>query len=307
MKTYFSYGKLLITGEYLVLDGANALAVPTKYGQELNVTLLPGSGNIHWTAKDSDGNIWLNCSFILEEKHLISVAVGDYKSTEEIVVLKRILENALHLNPDFLNNDSDYEVITKLQFPNTWGLGSSSTLIANIAQWALVDSMALFFNSFEGSGYDVAVAMESKPILYSLQNKTPVWHSIGFNPSFSDQLYFIHLNKKQNSRDELTQYKKNAAPNPVLIDAINLITEGILQSTTLEQFEDLITRHEILISGSIGKTPVKQTLFNDYPGAIKSLGAWGGDFILATRDISVKYFGEKGYNTILAWQDIIKS
>jgi len=33
MASFYSNGKLLITGEYLVLDGAKALALPTKYGQ----------------------------------------------------------------------------------------------------------------------------------------------------------------------------------------------------------------------------------------------------------------------------------
>ena len=34
MSTIFSPGKLLLTSEYVVLDGALALAVPTKWGQE---------------------------------------------------------------------------------------------------------------------------------------------------------------------------------------------------------------------------------------------------------------------------------
>ena len=32
----YSSGKLLITGEYLVLDGAEALALPLSCGQSLN-------------------------------------------------------------------------------------------------------------------------------------------------------------------------------------------------------------------------------------------------------------------------------
>ena len=30
-----------------------------------------------------------------------------------------------------------------------------------------------------------------------------------FNPNFKDELFFVHLNKKQNSRDGITQYRKN--------------------------------------------------------------------------------------------------
>ena len=37
MSQFYSHGKLLITGEYLVLDGAKALAVPTVFGQDLSV------------------------------------------------------------------------------------------------------------------------------------------------------------------------------------------------------------------------------------------------------------------------------
>ncbi len=36
-QTFYSNGKLLLTGEYLVLDGAKALALPTKMGQNLQV------------------------------------------------------------------------------------------------------------------------------------------------------------------------------------------------------------------------------------------------------------------------------
>jgi hypothetical protein len=36
-KTFYSNGKLLITGEYLILDGAKGLALPTKMGQNLSV------------------------------------------------------------------------------------------------------------------------------------------------------------------------------------------------------------------------------------------------------------------------------
>jgi mevalonate kinase len=34
---FYSNGKFLITGEYLILDGAKSLAVPTKFGQELKI------------------------------------------------------------------------------------------------------------------------------------------------------------------------------------------------------------------------------------------------------------------------------
>ena len=52
--------------------------------------------------------------------------------------------------------------------------------------------------------------------------------------------------------------------------------------------------------------PVKKRLFPDYPGSIKSLGAWGGDFILATGTESEReYFKEKGYTTLRSYRELI--
>jgi len=64
--------------------------------------------------------------------------------------------------------------------------------------------------------------------------------------------------------------------------------------------------HEEIISKIIDLTPVKQKLFKDYQGAIKSLGAWGGDFILAAGDANTpSYFESKGYETIISYSDMV--
>ena len=51
---------------------------------------------------------------------------------------------------------------------------------------------------------------------------------------------------------------------------------------------------------------VKEKYFSDYNGSIKSLGAWGGDFILATRN-NKNYFLEKGFNTVFSFSELIKN
>ena len=66
MKEYYSNGKLLITGEYLVLDGAKALALPTKYGQYLTVTSGTNQ-EIHWTSFDNDNSIWFQETILFSE------------------------------------------------------------------------------------------------------------------------------------------------------------------------------------------------------------------------------------------------
>ena len=54
----YSNGKVLLTGEYVILDGALSLAAPTKFGQHLK--LQENLSNlINWKSKNFDGNIWL--------------------------------------------------------------------------------------------------------------------------------------------------------------------------------------------------------------------------------------------------------
>ncbi|GIR81656.1 MAG: hypothetical protein CM15mP83_3820 [Flavobacteriaceae bacterium] len=57
-----SSGKLLITCEYAVIDGACALALPTKLGQSMTVVDAEKS-RLHWVAKDMDGKIWFENDF----------------------------------------------------------------------------------------------------------------------------------------------------------------------------------------------------------------------------------------------------
>ena len=67
---------------------------------------------------------------------------------------------------------------------------------------------------------------------------------------------------------------------------------------------------EKIIASIIKQKPVQQELFADYFGQTKSLGAWGGDFIMVTSDrpfSNVKnYFGNKGLNTVIPFKDMVK-
>ena len=69
-KEFYSNGKLLITGEYLVLDGAKALALPTKFGQNLIVEEKDNL-EIHWKSFDSDGSLWFEDTFTFENITII--------------------------------------------------------------------------------------------------------------------------------------------------------------------------------------------------------------------------------------------
>jgi len=312
VKNYYSHGKLLLTGEYAVLDGAMALAVPTKFGQSLIVDPIKNS-KIIWKSFDEKGEIWFEDSFSIDE-----IASASLKPRNDISLrLLQILKAVKKLNPKFLSSKKGLKITTKLEFPKNWGLGTSSTLINNIANWAKVDAFELLELTFGGSGYDIACAQHDSAITYQINkvkmlrqaqhdNKKKFINNITFNPEFSDNLFFIHLNKKQDSRKGIAQYETSKKDVSTSIEEVNKITHRIINCISLNEFESLITSHEAIISKLIKQIPIKEQLFSDYNGAIKSLGAWGGDFILATgNEDDMCYFKNKGYNTIINFNDMV--
>ncbi|WAC01427.1 GYDIA family GHMP kinase [Lacinutrix neustonica] len=305
MQRFYSHGKLLLTGEYVVLDGAKALALPTKFGQMLTVEVLD-EPKIKWQSLDDQDAVWFEDEFVLVDEQTIQSQMPHYDRSVSSRLIE-LLQAAQHLKPTFLSTKTGYNVTSKLEFPSNWGLGSSSTLINNIAQWAQVDAFALSNATFGGSGYDIACAQQHSPIVYERQHTKPKLQPIIFNKAFKNDLFFIHLNQKQDSRESIKTYQENKTNSKETILKINEITQDILDCATLNTFETLIEAHETLIGTVTNQTPVKQRLFNDYQHAIKSPGGWGGDFILATghkKEVH-SYFKSKGYHTIMAFQDII--
>ncbi|MCF8715448.1 GHMP kinase [Joostella atrarenae] len=306
---YHSNGKLLITGEYTVLDGAKSLALPTKFGQTLTVEETE-SKTILWKALRHNNEEWFTTEIdLLRLENKTEDAIINTTNNQITETLLNILTEAKLLNPSFLKGSKGVKVITKLEFPENWGLGSSSTLINNIASWANVNAFTLLWNSFSGSGYDIACAQNDSPIVYKLEHKNPQIETVKFDPAFKDQLFFIHLNKKQNSREGIDRYRKTTSleDKAKAIKSIDIITEKIQNAQNLTLFENLLKEHEEVIASIIKLQPVKDYLFKDFKGEIKSLGAWGGDFILATGEKAyiTNYFNEKGYHTILSYKEMI--
>lgn len=301
MKTqYFSHGKLLLTGEYLVLDGALALAVPTKFGQWLEVAPIENP-KISWRSLDENGTVWFQDEFKIGD--VISPKNSDNEVSKR---LTEILNAVKSLNPNALSQHKGYKVVASLDFPQNWGLGSSSTLINNIAQWTQVDAYQLLENTFGGSGYDIACAQNNSALTYCKQNGVPSVNLVNFNPPFKAHLYFVHLNKKQNSREGIKHYHKNKSNSGEFVSDINRITQKVIAATTLEHFNELIDLHETIIGKITKQTPVKNLLFEDFIGSIKSLGAWGGDFILASSKTNpTAYFKNKGFNTVIPYDKMI--
>ena len=210
MASYYSNGKLLLTGEYLVLDGAKALALPTKLGQRLAFEKLQ-EPKLTWESYTEDNKLWLQVEFDLPRLRIISEtfdSTHDGGNDSLAINLQKVLLEAQKMNSNFLADHQGYYVKSHLSFPRNWGLGSSSTLINNIAQWSKVDAFKLQFKTFGGSAYDIACAQHNSPINYHLKHGKPIVETLNFNPNFKEQLYFVHLNKKQNSREGINQYRQ---------------------------------------------------------------------------------------------------
>jgi mevalonate kinase len=309
-KVYYAHGKLLLTAEYFVLDGAKALAVPTKFGQSLEIMATSAFDNLTWKSFDSDKKMWFEGIF--DSKSFELVGSDDAKTG---LMLSKILKAARSLNPQFLN--LNYAIETHLTFPRQWGLGTSSTLIYNISQLFGVNPYILLKETFGGSGYDIACAGVNSAIFYQLEKGEPIVENALFQPFFKDNLYFIYLGKKQNSRDGIARYREKAKYIPPhreigtgqYSDEISSISDAFLTVSDLKSFEKLLSEHERLVASFIELPTVKSLYFTDYWGAIKSLGAWGGDFVLATSDRTLEetkvYFNKKGFDTILQYSEMV--
>ncbi len=302
---FYAHGKLLLTAEYFVLDGAKALALPCKLGQSMTVRALEiPEPVLKWKSLDHENKVWFEADF--DRKSLACLHTSEQSTA---IFLQKILQAARRQNPMFLSGEGAIIVETKLEFPRLWGLGSSSTLIYNIALWSKTDPYKLLSDTFGGSGYDIACASASGPVVYQLKDDLPVVTPCDFHPVFREQLHFIYLGKKQNSRDGIAHYRKNIKDHAQVVETLNAITEKILETYDLDEFILLLAEHENLISTTLQIPRVQDRYFPDFRGVVKSLGAWGGDFVLvASPDEETKtkkYFNEKGFDVFFRYDELI--
>lgn len=316
-----SNGKFLLTGEYLVLKGATALALPLKLGQSLDVVTSDKDENrIYWNAykKSTDNGQqttdivhnpqpWF--SVVLDKTDFSVIETDDKEKAER---LSNILSKVKSLNDDVFNDTHDYIFSTLLDFDPQWGLGSSSTLIDNISEWANIDPYLLLDSTFKGSGYDIACAKEQSPIFYQIDSQQSTdsrqIRPADFNPEFKDNLYFVYQGHKQNSANEVKAFlnKENNFENE--IKSISEISEIMPDLKTLRDFCYFIKVHEEIMERCLDQKRIKK-YYSDFEGEMKSLGAWGGDFFLAATEWDIdkvrKYFENKSLNVVIRYKDIV--
>lgn len=302
MSEWYAHGKLLLTGEYLVLEGALALALPLKLGQSFSVEKT-ASKLLNWQASSLQ-KPWFSVKYSLPDLKLIS-----FDNEKLATQLQNILFDLLKMNPGFFSVKNGFSIKTELGFNPEFGFGSSSTFIANLARWAGVDPFELQKNTFGGSGYDIACALSGKPLFFQLKNNKPVFQEIEFRPVFRDKLYFVYLGKKQKSLESIAHFKENAVFKKVDIELVSKISLQLAKTESLSEFEELLQQHEELMSKILSHQTVKSLLFPNFPGIVKSLGGWGGDFVLMTfqgsKNELATYLSSKGLDTLFSYDELI--
>lgn len=296
-QSFYAHGKLLLTGEYAVLDGAKALAIPCQFGQKLVVEPLQNSPfQVEWRGFDVEDELWISVN--LPNQNLIK---------EEDIRIQQILRYVAELNPD-LFYQNNYALQTLLEFPRNWGLGTSSTLISLLSQWAQINPFELLEKTFGGSGYDIACATAQNSIVYQKNGNQTKWMDVDLSENWTNNTYFIFLERKQNSREAI-QYYRNLGDKTDVIDRVNSITEALIESDKIEDTITLLSAHEECMSEALQLPRIQSKEFADFKGVCKSLGAWGGDFMMAvTKEDAIyvkQYFNKKGLETIMTFKEMI--
>lgn len=294
---FYAHGKLMLTGEYAVLDGAKALAIPTRYGQSLEVSNLEDSSyQIDWLSYTHDSDIWLSAK-------LPSIDI----EKPEVLRLQQILKAVDELNPSiFYQKNLSFKTI--MEFPRDWGLGSSSTLLSLLSEWASINPYDLLEKTFGGSGYDIACASANGPIIYQSKNHQIQIETCQLSKGWTDHAYFVFLNQKKNSREAIEHYR-SLSNTEEIVSTINRLSDSLRDASGVQESMDVLIEHEALMANTLNLKSVNKDVFNDFKGACKSLGAWGGDFIMAVTKEDAnyvkEYFAKNGLNTIFAFEEMI--
>jgi len=105
-QSFYAHGKLMLTGEYAVLDGAKSLAIPCKFGQKLLVKTLEKSAHqIQWKGFNEKEELWINAKL-----------PNNSLQRPEHIRLQQILKALEQLNAE-LFYQNNFEIQTFLEFP----------------------------------------------------------------------------------------------------------------------------------------------------------------------------------------------
>jgi mevalonate kinase len=292
-------GKLLITGEYLVLKGAKALALPVRFGQKLQISKTENQ-IIDWESTSPEGT-WYRGKFDIYTLEILKS--DDMPISQE---LKKLFVAARKLNINFLKEGGCHAKI-HADYPLEWGLGSSSTLCYLVAQWAGVDAYELFRLTSQGSGYDIACAGQKELLYYQLKEGLAEVALTNPGKALRENSYFVYLGKKQNTQQEVNSFLSDSNYSETDVEQISRLASFICLADTAAELIELVDEHEKIMSKILQRNPIAKQ-FPYFPGTVKSLGAWGGDFAMFVseepRETISEILSRKGYSTLFSFTEM---
>ncbi len=298
-----AHGKLMISAEYMVMHGSKALALPLRKGQTLRKFRSDNPRIFSWKAFFGE-QTWFHA--MLDPATLRILESSDH---EKATHLQKLISSCIEMMPAFQEDLFSWDVETYLDFSPEWGFGSSSTLIALMAEWAEINPLDLHFSVSSGSGYDVACAIAEGPLVYRLRDGSPRYQHIPFRPLFSGDLYFAWLGVKQPTAPHLQEISGKLRPDFQSIHQFSDLTEQMIRAKDLATFQDLMRIHEEALAEILHMEPVSATLLRDLPGSVKSLGAWGGDYVLVASDAPRKeleaFLSSRNIHQLFNFEDLV--
>lgn len=299
VETYYSQGKFLITGEYLVMAGAEAIVLPINKGQYLKIFEAEDE-NLHWQSFYKE-QAWFEAIFDPESFEILKTS--DQQSTAYITSL---LKNAAQLSNKrkTLRNIS---IRTELEFDKEWGMGSSSTLLVNLSYLFDINAFDLHSKVSHGSGFDVAAALSDFPVRYRIRKNNREILPVHMPELFFDHTYFIYLGEKADSGIAVEDFHSRNKDLKMPVKYINEITAQFTELEDVQELSNITGEHEEFM-GKVLCLESPTNHFPDYSYGMKSLGAWGGDFIMAVnpngKEEVEQYFKHKGYTLIFSANEL---
>ena len=275
----------MLCGEYAVIVGVEALALPVSLGQWMYVWEFdsPGGGDrLIWEAKEKDGSTWLNESFALP----LETMEAETEKSSERDRSREVLHSMLSMVAEgFWKTGKSYRIETQLEFDRSSGLGSSSTMVANFARFAGLDAQKVQQKVLGGSGYDVAVAELGKGLVFWKNAEVANWDAWKLSADLTSKWKIVFLGKKQNSRNALADVKgklMEIEKDDFLMHQLQQVCAAVKMANQVPMLEAGLEMWQAILAMSLGlETPYQHFKFQPTKGGLcKWLGAWGGDMLL---------------------------
>jgi len=308
MRSYFATGKVMLTGEYLVMNGFDCIALPSKLGQWMHVwdfeTPQGSPDFIIYQAKDINDNVWFETKIILPNFEIMDPAQVENIQVDRLVGILKMAD------VEFWQEGKSYRIETQLEFERVWGLGSSSTLVKLFADFLHLDPLNIQFEIFGGSGYDVAIAQLQKPMVYSLTPDNSNWKYWKLDKSLTENWHVVFYGEKMDSRSSVSAVQdalNDIAEDDFYTAQFDKILEMSKSATDIISLESSLEMYQMLLAQALFM-PTTYDLLGIKPvnkGLCKWLGAWGGDMILINQAILDAYpRAFENFNTV-KWNDLV--